>query len=166
MDTLPSDLLIKIAEATPQPDVTLCRLCRLNKRTRELITPIRLTATVAKQLQQRPLSPSASQIVKLILNECAKKIQAQREAEKDGKPLTTLALNSVSLEQHMLKNVKQELTNARRYVSRMPMPRPPPSRMPANWQPRQPQPTALPPPAQPELVQSFQGLPFEVPSED
>lgn len=121
MESLHSDILIKIAEATPEPDVTLCRLRRVNKRTHELITPIRVTAAVAKQLQSMPLSPNSSQIVRLILDECAKKIQAQREAEKDGKPLTTLALNSVSLEQHMLKNVKGELRTARMFVPRMPM---------------------------------------------
>lgn len=110
METLPSDLLIEIAEATPKPDVTLCRIRRLSKRTHDLITPLRLTIVVAKQLQARSnyLPPHDADILRLILEDCAKKVQAQREAEVDGKPLLALALGSVALSQYLLKTLKPQ----------------------------------------------------------
>lgn len=138
MDTLHSDLLIRIAELTPQPDVALCRLRLLNKRVHGLISPLRVTSVVAKELLSRPgLEPRHADVVRIIADECAKKIQAQREADADGRPLVSLALNSVTLEQRMLKTVKREIIlsqlNSYRVVQRMPA-------MPLHPQPMFPQP--------------------------
>lgn len=47
-------------------------------------------------------------VLKLVLDVCSKKIQAQREAEEVGNPLVAKALNSTVLEQHLLSKLKQE----------------------------------------------------------
>lgn len=71
--------------------------------------------------------------MRLIREECTKKIQAQRVAEEmsiDGKPLVSQVLDSTSLEVLLLKQIRHEMMtatlNAHHVFSRMPPPQPQP----------------------------------------
>lgn len=122
MDRLPSDLLLKIAELSSKPALTACRLRLLNRQTSSTITPLRITAFVAKFYQHKYAAlPRQVEILKLILDECGRKMQVLRDAEEKGVKLAA-GFASMSLEQHLLRKVRQEAAGPSGLIaSRMPM---------------------------------------------
>lgn len=125
MESLPSDLLLKIAGHTPHAPSTLNRIRILNKRMHSLIPVIRQTGFVARHLLTKVHNAHQKEMVQAVIDECAKKIQAQRELESanSSKSLIDLALGSTKLEQHVLSEVQRQLypqiPKALRVMSRM-----------------------------------------------
>lgn len=125
MDRLPSDLLLKIAELHSKPARTACRLRLLNRQTSATLTPLRITAFVAKVLQRKyATQPRQVEIIKLVLEECGRKMEVLRDAEEKGVKLAA-GFASMPLEQHILRKVRQEANGPPRLAMRMPIMRTP-----------------------------------------
>src|SRR4051812_13416510 len=104
---LPSDLLLKISEPAAKPARTRHRLPQLHKRMHDLIPGLRQTAFVAKLLIQTVTLAKYKDRIKLVIDECAIKMQAAREFEDVAR--IPKAISSTELEKAILTDIRTDM---------------------------------------------------------